>query len=361
MDLLKLIEDLTNAEGAPGFEDNVLEVLSRYKGSYDMQVDNLKNAYYNLQSIDPNKPTIMLDSHTDEVAFMVKAIDERGLLLIQPLGGWMPAHVSAQIYKVRNTEGTYIPAICTSKPIHFLTEAERHKNLTFEDLKMDVGAKSRHEVIDQFKITVGQPIVPATEFQFNPDNQVMMAKAFDNRIGCAVAVVVMDELKDHIDELPFNLVAAFAAQEEVGLRGAVVTSKRVKPDMAIVFEGTPSDDFTSNEFLEQGRLGYGPQLRHRDNSYIANEWLLNRFSQIAEREGIQIQHAVREGGGTNAGSIHLSALGIPVATLGTPTRYAHTNYCYCSYEDFTACVKLTVATLKSVTINDILSFKIKSL
>lgn len=360
MEYLKLIEDLTNAEGAPGFEDKVIEVLATYKGDYDFQVDNLKNAYLNIGTIDPNKPTIMLDSHTDEVAFMVKAIDDRGLLLIQPLGGWIPAHISAQIFKVRNSQGHYYPAVCTSKPIHFMTEAERHKELTFEDLKMDVGAKSRQEVIDRFKITVGQPIVPATQFSYNEDNQVMLAKAFDNRIGCAVAMAVMDQLKDQVEDLPFNLVAAFAAQEEVGLRGAVVTSKRVQPTMALVFEGTPADDFTSDEYQEQGRLGYGPQLRHRDNSYIANEWLLDRITQIADQEGINLQHAVRQGGGTNAGSIHLSELGVPVATLGTPSRYAHTNYCYCSYEDFKACVALTVAFLKALSAEDLAQFDLQS-
>lgn len=340
MDYLKLIEELTNAPGAPGFEDQVLKVLESYKGNYDFTIDCLKNAYYNLNNIDESKPTLLLDCHTDEVAFMVKAIDERGLIHIQPLGGWMPAHISAQKFLVRNIEGQYHTAICTSKPIHFLSESERHKELTMEDMKLDVGARSWDEVINTFKIAVGQPIVPATRFEYNPVNKVMCAKAFDNRIGCAVVVAIMDHFKDTHQDLPFNLVAGFAAQEEVGLRGAVVTSKRVKPDMAIVFEGTPSDDFTGNEFSEQARLGHGPQLRHLDNSYIADEGLLQQITETATQNNIQIQHAVRKGGSTNAGSIHLSNLGVPVATLGVPTRYAHTNHCFCSYEDFEKCVEL---------------------
>lgn len=359
MDYLKLIEDLTNAKGAPGFEDQVIDVLRNYGNSFTVQVDNLKNAYYNLDQIDVNKPTVMLDSHTDEVAFMVKAIDDRGLIEIQALGGWLADHVVAQIYYVRDMEGNYHKGISTSKPIHFMTAEEREKKLSLTDLKIDLGAKSRQEVIEDFKIQVGQPIVPATKFSYNDRNHVMLAKAFDNRIGVAMAVAVMNELKDHIKTLPFNLVSAFAAQEEVGLRGAVVTSNRVKPNLAFVFEGTPSDDFTGDSYTEQARLGFGPQLRYRDNSYIANEWLLKRINQVAKENNLPLQHAVREGGGTNAGSIHLSNLGVPVATIGTPSRYAHTNYCFASYDDFQVGVQLVVAVLKSLTAEDLQLFDLQ--
>ncbi|MGF3066220.1 M42 family metallopeptidase [Facklamia sp. P12945] len=359
MNYQHLIRDLVNAKGAPGFEDEVLEVLNKYKGAYSLQIDNLKNAYYNLDQLDPLKPTLMLDSHTDEVAFMVKAIDKSGLIHLQPLGGWLAEHVSAQHYLVRDSQGHYHPGISTSKPIHFMTAEERAKKITLFDLKIDVGASSRQEVIEDFKITIGQPIVPATKFAFNERNQVMFGKGFDNRIGVAVSVAIMNEMKDHLKDLPFNLVAAFAAQEEVGMRGAVITSKRVNPQMALVFEGTPSDDFTADEYLEQARLGMGPQLRYRDNSYIANEWLLNRIQQLATEKNIPLQHAVREGGSTNAGSIHLSNKGVPVATLGTPTRYAHTNYCFCSYKDFENTVDLSLAFVKNLTAEDFNHFELK--
>ncbi|MBG9979891.1 M42 family peptidase [Facklamia sp. DSM 111018] len=360
MKYLNLIEDLTNAKGAPGFEDDVIKVITQYKNNYQLQVDHLKNAYLNLDQIDSTKPTLMLDSHTDEVAFMVKAIDSRGLILIQPLGGWLPTHISAQHYLVRDSEGDYHHGICTSKPIHFMTAEERQKPLTIQDLKIDIGACSREEVIQEFKIEVGQPIIPATQFIYHSKNQTMLAKAFDNRIGVAVSLAVMNELADKIQDLPYNLVAAFAAQEEVGLRGAKVTSQLVKPNLAIVFEGTPSDDFTGDEFTEQARMNMGPQLRYLDNSYIANEWLLKRFKLLASKHEIPLQHAVREGGSTNAGSIHLSNLGVPTATLGTPTRYAHTNLSFCSYRDFQNTVKLAKVFLESLSEEDFNDFKVKT-
>lgn len=359
MKYIDLIRDLTNAKGAPGFEDEVLAVLNEYKGNYDFKVDNLKNGYYNLNKHYDSKPTVMLDSHTDEVALMVRGIDDNGLLLIQPLGGWMPAHISGQHYLVRNSQGQYYSGISTSKPIHFLTEAERAKTLTIDDLKIDVGAQNRDQVINDFQITVGQPIVPATQFEVNEENQVMLAKAFDNRIGVAVAVAVMAELQEELGDLPFNLVSAFAAQEEVGIRGATITAKRVQPDLAIVFEGTPSDDFTAGATLEQAKLGHGPQLRYRDSSYVAHEGMLKWFSEAAATHDIPMQHAVRVGGGTNAGTIHLQNLGIPCATIGTPSRYVHTNVGYASYQDFENAVKLTIAFLKGLTAEDFQSLQLQ--
>lgn len=361
MKYITLIEALTNAKGAPGFEDEVIDVLKEYKGSYTLQKDNLKNAYLNLDQKDSKLPTVMIDSHLDEVALMVRAIDDNGLLAIQTLGGWVPSTISAQQFLVRNREGDYLKGICITKPIHFMTQEERQKNIEIKDLKIDIGATSREEVIQDFKIEVGQPIVPATRFSYNEKNGVMLAKAFDNRIGAAVALAVMKELEEERESLPFNLVADFAAQEEVGLRGATVAAKRIQPDLAIVLEGTPSDDFTGPLSTLQARLGKGPQIRHRDSSYIANEELIAKFSQVAEKENIPVQHAVREGGGTNAGAIHLSHLGVPVATIGVPSRYVHTNASFCSYHDFEHTVHLLVSFLRNLKKEDFKEFELTKL
>ena len=360
MNYLNLIEDLTNAKGMSGFEEEVVEVIKRYKGKYTLQVGSMNNCYLNLDKKDPNKPTVMLDSHIDEVGLMVKAIDENGLLCIQPIGGWVPSNLTAQIFYVRNTEGQYLKGISATKPIHFMTAEERTKKIDITDIKIDMGATSRKQVIEDLKIAVGQPIVPATRFSYNEVTHTILAKGFDNRIGTACAVAIMRDLEDEVDSFPFNLVAAPAAQEEVGTRGATLTVRRVQPNLAVILEGTPSDDFTNPDPLLQGKLGAGPQIRHRDNSYVANTALIDLFNQAAQAENIPTQHAVREGGGTNAGPISLGNLGTPCATIGIPSRYAHTNACFCSYDDFHATVELTKAFLRRLTLEDIQSFDLKT-
>lgn len=357
MKYLRLIQDLSNANGAPGFEDEVLAVIRAYKGDLTFQVDNLKNAYLNLDKQNPDKPTIMIDSHLDEVGFMVQSIEDSGLIRILPLGGWVASHVCAQQFLVRNADSKYIKGIITTKPIHFMSAAEKSKPIEMADLKLDIGAISKTQVINDFKIRVGQPIVPATKFSHNKINGTMLGKAFDNRIGIAVALAIFNELSNsEIAGLPYNLIATFSAQEEVGLRGVKVAAKRVQPTIAIVLEATPSDDFTGISEAQQGKLGFGPQLRYRDSSYIANEKLISIFTNVAEINNIRIQHAVREGGGTNAGAIHLANLGVPAATIGVPNRYAHTNATFSSYSDFAAAVKLVVAFLREIGVEDLAEF-----
>lgn len=363
MKYIKLLEAVSNAYGAPGYEDEVVEVIKENKGDFALQQDAMKNVYMNYTDIDPNKPTIMLDSHMDEVGFMVAAIDENGLLLMQALGGWTAASAQSQLFMVRTKDNkTYVPAVATSKPIHFMTAEEKKKPIALTDLKLDVGATSRQEVIEEFGIVIGQPVVPATKFQVNDKNGLMIGKAFDNRLGVAATLAVFNELgQEGVKNLPFNLVGAFATQEEVGLRGAKVTTNRIDPTMAIVFEGTPSDDHAKSATVGQGRVKQGPQLRYRDATYIANDHLNRLFVAQSEKTGIQIQQAVRDGGGTNSGSIHTANKGVPVLTLGMPTRYAHTHYLISAYQDFQDTVDLTVAFLKDLTSEDLAFTQLKDL
>lgn len=343
---VKLIEELSNAYGAPGFEDDVIEVVLKHKGNLKATRDNLKNLYLYPENFNESKPTVMLDAHLDEVAFIVSYIDSNGLLGIEMLGRWEWYNVSAHLFKVRNKEGEYIKGIIGSKPPHFLTPEERENGLTMADLKVDVGATSREEVMESFGIEVGAPIVPAVVFDYNEKNGTMLGKAFDNRLGCAAVIDTLKALEK--EDLPINVVGALASQEEVGLRGATVTASRVNPDFAIVFEGTPSDDYAKPVEQSQARMGHGPQVRHKDSSYIANEDWIKLVKKVSADKSIPIQHAVRKGGGTNAGRIHLNNRGVPVLVLGVPSRYAHTHHLFASFKDYEKTVQLAVESIKAI-------------
>ncbi|MDK7312381.1 M42 family peptidase, partial [Streptococcus oralis] len=75
-----------------------------------------------------------------------------------------------------------------TKPIHFMTPEEREKKIAISDIKIDMGATSREQVVNDLEIEIGQPIVPATKFSYNEVTRTILAKAFDNRIGTACAV-----------------------------------------------------------------------------------------------------------------------------------------------------------------------------
>lgn len=347
MDRIKAIEELSNAFGPSGFEDDVVEVIKKHSTGFDVEVDPMNNVYSSLKGNSGDRPVVMLDSHSDEVGFMVQAITAKGLLSFLPLGGWVVTDIPAHPVVIRNRKGQLIKGITTSRPPHFINEAQRDKKLVLDDIYVDIGATSRAEVINVFGIEPGDPIAPDVSFNYNEQTGVMRGKCFDNRMGCLCIIEVMDRLKG--EKLNVDVVGAFAAQEEVGTRGAEVTARNVKPDLAIVFEGSPADDIYYDEFTAQGCLKKGTQIRHMDRSMVSNPRFIGYAKDLAKEKGIAYQSAVRAQGGTNAGKIHLSNKGVPTLVLGIPVRYAHTHYGYSAVVDVDATVDLAVEVIKSLT------------
>lgn len=334
---LSLIKELSNAMGAPGFEEEVNEVIEKYVGDFSYETDALKNAYINL--VDDSNNLIMLDAHSDEVGFIVRFIEDNGLISFLPLGGWVDSAVPAQPVYVRGENG-YHKGIVVTKPVHFMTDEERNKAPTIDEMRIDLGGYTKSQ-LTELGVEVGNPIVPAVSFEYNNGTGVMMGKAFDNRLGCAAVVETIKALKDI--KKSDGVVGAIAVQEEVGGRGAKITARRVKPKYAIMFEGSPSDDLYVAEYAVQCKMGGGPQIRHYDGSYISDESLIKIAKEAADELGIRLQHAVRKGSGTNAGIVHVENLGIPCLVIGIPSRYIHSHYSYASIKDFEDTIRLAVS------------------
>ncbi|MCH3906772.1 MAG: M20/M25/M40 family metallo-hydrolase [Sphaerochaeta sp.] len=350
-----LIKRLCDANGISGFEDEVVALVKQESASLGkVSVDSMLNVYVERRGNKKGLPMVQLDAHTDEVGFMVKCIRPDGMLEFITIGGWVATNIPAHLVRIKNREGVYIQGLVGSKPPHFMTEAERKAPLDPSQLFIDVGAKSLSEVTDDFKIDPGAPIVPEATTSYDPIHQVLMGKAFDNRMGCASIIETMRELEGA--DLKVNITGAFATQEEVGCRGAAVTCQRVKPSIAICFEGCPADDTVLPEYQVQTALGKGPMLRYIDAKMITNPRFEKYALDLAKELGIPTQAAVRSGGATNGSAIHLSNGGVPVIVIGIPVRYAHTHYGYSSMEDFHNGVKLAVEILKRLDEKAIAAF-----
>jgi len=347
---MKFTKELCDVFGPSGYEHDVAKLIMDNMTEFDLKKDSMQNVYARFKSEDTSKPTIMLDAHTDEVGFMVQAVKGNGLLKIIQIGGWVESNIPAHTVWVKTLNGDLVHGITSSKPPHFMSAAERAKPVTMDDIFVDVGATSREEVL-AMGIDAGCPIGPDVDFYYNEKTGVMFGKAFDNRIGCLCIAETMKRLNG--DDLNVNVVGAFATQEEVGLRGAIVTGRTVKPKFAIVFEGSPSDDFIYPPEETQGAMKGGVQLRCRDNGMISHPGLLNFARKIAKENNIKTQNAVRTGGSTNASFIHTSGEGVPSLVLGIPVRYAHTHYCYCAAEDVEAAIALGIALIKALDDNTI--------
>ena len=353
---IKLIEALSSAPGASGFEDAVLDVARKYTVDLgEIQEDCLRNLYIYRKENTGNKPVIMLDAHSDEVGFMIHSIKPNGTLRFVTLGGWNKANLPASKVLVRNAKGEYIPGIIAAKPVHFMTAAEREKpNTDIQSMVIDIGATSYEEAVNDYHIRIGEPVVPATAFQYDEAHGIFFGKAFDCRIGCAVLLEALKRLEG--TKLPCDVVGVLSSQEEVGDRGCKVAVNRVKPDAAIVLEGCPADDTFTDPYAIQTRLKKGPMFRFMDVSTICNPRFQRYVLELAENKNIPVQSSVREGGGNNASVINTSLLGVPAVVAGVPVRYIHSMHCITSLLDFETTVDMVVALLKNLTPETILSF-----
>ena len=258
-ELINIIEELTNTFGAPGFEDEVMEKIKKEVNFLSAERDSINNLYIGLGEKDSAVPTVALDCHTDEVGFIVENINRNGSISFLTLGGWHVGNVPASAVVIKNNKGEYIKGVVTSKPPHFMTDEEKNRLPKMSELTIDIGTSSYEETVELYGIEVGNPIVPDVSFVYDEKIGIMRAKAFDNRLGCAASIEVLKAVKNNgIKNV--NVVGAFASQEEVGLRGAQVAAYRVKPDFAIVFEGSPADDSFKEGTASHGALKKGVQL-----------------------------------------------------------------------------------------------------
>ena len=348
--MIRMLQELSDAPGASGFEEEVVAVARRYAASIgEMKEDFLRNLYIYRKENTGHKPVILLDAHSDEVGLIVHSIKPNGCLRFLQLGSWNRNSLIATKVQVRNARGCYIPGIVAAKPVHFMTAAERAATggPDISDMVIDIGATSYEDAVNNFHVRIGEPVVPDTKFCYDEKRQLFFGKGFDCRIGCAAMLEAMRRLEGR--ELPCDVVAVLSTQEELGPRNSKVTVHHVKPDIAVVMEGCPADDTFTEPYAIQTALKKGPMFRHMDISAICapryQRWALD----LAAEKGIPVQEAVREGGGNNAASIQTTLYGAPAIVCGVPVRYAHSPNCISSLFDLETAVQMLMALLENIT------------
>ena len=275
----------------------------------------------------------MLAGHLDEVGFLVQNITPDGFLQFVAVGGWWEHNLLAQRVEILTRSGDKILGVVSSRPPHFLPEAQRRQVMTIDQMVIDIGAQSRRQVLEEFGISLGDPIAPASVFTPLTREDLFMAKAFDNRVGMAGVIQAGQILA--ASPRPNHLILCGTVQEEVGLRGAKTAAAFAQPDVAIILECPPADDTPGFAHSDsQGRLGGGVQIRMFDPTAITNPRLARLTIELARANGIPHQIAVRRSGGTDAGAFHLANHGIPSIVLGVPARYIHSHNAIIDINDY---------------------------
>lgn len=343
---LTMLKDLTDARAISGNEKEAREVMEKYitPVADEVETDHLGSLVAK-KTGDAEGPKIMVAGHLDEVGFMVTRIDENGFIYFQTIGGWWSQVMLAQRVTITTKEGD-ITGVIGSKPPHILSPEARKKPVDIKDMFIDVGASSKEEA-EQFGVQPGDSIVPYFEFTPLKNEKMLLAKAWDNRIGCAIAIEVLKQLQNEAH--PNTVYGVGTVQEEVGLRGAKTSAHFIQPDLAFgVDVGIAGDTPGISDKEADSKLGEGPQVILYDASMISHKGVRDLVVETAKERDIPFQYSTMAGGGTDSGSIHLTADGVPALSITVATRYIHSHAAILHRDDFENAVKLIVEVIKQV-------------
>nr|WP_295969936.1 M42 family metallopeptidase [uncultured Bacillus sp.] len=341
---LTMLKELTDAKGIAGNEREPREVMKKYIAPYadEIIMDNLGSLIAK-KTGNENGPKIVVTGHLDEIGFMITQIDSKGFLKFQTVGGWWNQVMLAQRVNIVTRKGD-ITGIIGSKPPHILSPEARKKPCEIKDMFIDIGASSKEEA-EEWGIRPGDMVVPSFEFTVMKNEKMLLAKAWDNRIGCAIAIEVLKALGDV--NHPNIVYGIGAVQEEVGLRGSKTSTFKVQPDIGFAVDvGIAGDTPGVSEKEAMGKMGNGPQIVLYDASMVSHKGLRDLVTDTADELNIPYQFEVIPGGGTDAGSIHLTAKGVPALSIGIATRYIHSHGALLHRDDFENAVKLVVEVIK---------------
>lgn len=339
---LQLFKTLTELPGAPGNEHAIRKFMKSELEKYSDEIiqDNL-GGIFGVKKGDDQGPKIMVAGHMDEVGFMVSQITENGMIRFQPLGGWWSQVLLAQRVEIITNNGPVVGVI-GSIPPHLLSDEVKNKPMDIKNMLIDIGADNLEDA-KKIGIRPGQQIVPVCPFTPMANEKKILAKAWDNRYGCGLAIELLKELKD--EKLPNTLYSGANVMEEVGLRGAQAAATMIKPDLFFALDASPANDMSGSK-TEFGQLGNGTLLRIFDRSMITHRGMREFVLDTAETNNIPYQYFISQGG-TDAGRVHMSNEGVPSAVVGICSRYIHTSGSIIHTDDYAAAKELIVKLVRS--------------
>ena len=348
--IYQLLKELTEVNGVPGNEAPVRTLVRNYlDGLGEISQDKIGSVI--CQKTGTNStPRVMLAGHMDEIGFMVKHITPEGFIKFIPLGGWFDQVMLGHRVVIQTKRGDVVGVI-GAKPPHLLSPEDPKNMVPKKEMYIDIGASSFDEVIEA-GVALGDPIAPRADFVPLVNGKTYLSKAFDDRVGTALVIAAMQELKEILH--PNTVYGVATVMEEVGLRGASTSVKAVNPDVAIVLESDIAGDVPGIKPEESSvKLGSGPTLLIYESRTIPNIKFRELILETAHNENIPVQLSSIEAGGTDAGAIHLHGIGVPTAILGVAARHIHSHSSIIHRSDFDSALKLLVSVIKRLDVETV--------
>lgn len=317
-----LLKKLSEAAGVPSREERLREIV---KAELKPLVKTIEtDAMGNVICFKPGggaagaRKKVMIAAHMDEIGFLVRFIDDKGFLRLQPVGGFDPRQLFAQRVLVQTRTQESLPGVLTysTKPTHMLTPDEQKAAPVIENFFVDLGMKA--EDVKKL-VRLGDMVTMDRTCERCGDN--IIGKCLDNRVGVFVMIEAMKAVKQH----DADIYAVATTQEEVGLRGATTSAYAINPDIGVALDTTLANDYAGmNDTDHITKLGQGVGIKIMDGSFICHPRLVEHFRSIAEAEKITHQMEVLPRGGTDGAALQRARGGVPSITLSVPTRYIHT-------------------------------------
>lgn len=264
---------------------------------------------------------VVIEAHADEISWFVNYITEDGYIYVRRNGG--SDHQIAPSKRVNIfTDNGVVKGVFGWPAIH-VREPGKEEAPSLKNIFIDVGAESRKEV-EAMGIHVGCVITFEDELMEMNKNW-LVGRALDNRMGGYMIAEVARRLSENKKKLPFCLYIVNSVQEEIGLRGAEMISRRLKPDLAICTDVTHDTQSPMYNKRDSGNLkaGNGPVLCY--GPAVQNN-VLKMVLETAQKRKIPFQRqAVSRSTGTDTDSFAYSAEGVASALISLPLKYMHTT------------------------------------
>ncbi len=328
-----LLKQLTEASGVSGNEKEVRDlIISEIKDFVDtLKIDRIGNIIAYKKGKDINK-RLMVTAHMDEVGLIIKEIDSMGLLRFTTVGGIDKRILVSKPVLVGKDN---VMGVIGAKPIHLQKREEWKRALTLDELYIDIGVKSKEEA--ERLVSIGDYVSFASDYvEFG--EELVKAKALDNRVGCSLLINLIKEVKD------VSFYAVFTVMEEIGLVGAGPATYEVDPDISVVLEGTLCYDMPKlDTHLIPTYLNKGPAISLIDRTTVFDHEFRKKITSIAEKNNIPYQYRKTSMGGNDSGKIHTTKEGSITTTISVPCRYIHSPASVMSKKDYINTYKLLKA------------------
>jgi putative aminopeptidase FrvX len=350
---LDFLKTLVNTPSPVGHETRGQRVWLDYAGPF--ADETFSDTYGNCVAV-LNKgggQRIMLAAHADEIAMAVNYIDDNGFIYVRRMGGIDAAITRAQRIVI-HTRGGPVKGVVGNVATHLTRQESDPKPPKIHDLFIDIGVSSRKAA--EKIVRVGDPITLADEFDILRGDLVV-ARAFDNRIGTFAVAEALRLLKESKVKLNAEICAVSNVQEEVGLLGARQIAYSLKPDIALVVDVTHATDYPTVSKAQHGdiKVGNGPSLTHGGCNHLE---VVKRLEAVAAKKKIPLQHeAMSATSGTDTDAIFWTRGGIASALISLPNRYMHSPVEVVSLKDLEQIPQLLAGFVQSLKSGE--QFKVK--